>query len=311
MSQGYGWNGSGAGPEGGGSATPDWRALAAQHEREERRSKQLKVAGAVLATLLVAGLTATAVALTGPDGDDRSTAAARDASASPTASGTESGAATGSPAASPTGSASAGPSATASSGASARPGASARGTAAAQPPGSAAAVPPDPLTVISSASTDTAPISTAALFPARTLSVDGKTWTKVTEGSAATCWQATTGGLGDVLTAQGCRGLHRATYTSGNSAVTVGVAVLDDKARADAAAAGHRGQVQGLVTAGSIAFCTSAGCENTHGAVGRYGYYTVSGTVKPGGTTPDAAATAAGPDFANLVRNQLLARGAR
>ncbi|MFD0569254.1 hypothetical protein ACFQ0T_08225 [Kitasatospora gansuensis] len=186
---------------------------------------------------------------------------------------------------------------------------SASGAPATPVPGSTA--PLDPLTVISAAATDTAPLDPGSLFPATTLSIDGKTWTRLTTGANPTCWQTTTGGLGDVITAQGCRTVLRATYTSGSSAVTIGVAVFDARANADASNQAHKGQVQGLVAAYQTSFCTSAGCVNTHGAVGRYTYYTVSGTVKPGGNTADPVATAAGPDFAAHARAQLLARGSR
>ncbi|GAA4871075.1 hypothetical protein [Kitasatospora terrestris] len=294
-------------------STPDWTALAEQHEREQSRRKRLRRAGAVAAAVLaVGGVTATAVALGnraggGTDGADRLALDATGAPTAPTATapspedGPATPSATGSPSASVSGSASAAPSATKAG----KPSASATTTGPAAPP-----TPPDPLTVISSATTDTAPLSPAALFPAATLSVDGKTWTRLVDGSTSTCWQATTGGLGDVLAAQGCRSLLRVSYVSGTSVVTVGVAVMDTRAQADAAQAAHKGQVQGLVKAGSTAYCTSAGCTNTHAAIGRYGYYTVSGTTK-GGTAADPVATAAGPDFAAYVQGQLLARGRR
>ncbi|MFE0462006.1 hypothetical protein ACFW1A_22430, partial [Kitasatospora sp. NPDC058965] len=178
-----------------------------------------------------------------------------------------------------------------------------------QPPAATAATPPDPLTVISSAATDTAPLDPATLFAAATLTADGKTWTRLTTRTDTTCWQATTGHLGDVLAASNCRALYRATYTSGSSAVTVGIAVTDSKAQADAAIAANKGQIQGLVPTGSASFCVSDGCGSTHASVGRYDYYTVQGTVKPGGNTPDAAANAAAPTLAAYARTQLLARG--
>jgi hypothetical protein len=163
--------------------------------------------------------------------------------------------------------------------------------------------------VISSAATDTAPITPESVFAATTISAGGKTWTRVVTAATSTCWSATTGHLGDVLTAQSCRQLLRATYTSGNSAITVGVAVMDSKAQADAAFAANQGQIQGLVPTGNTSYCTSNGCANTHAAIGRYTYYTVQGTVKPGGNAADATANAAAPDLAAYARAQLLARG--
>ncbi|MEV0532483.1 hypothetical protein [Kitasatospora sp. NPDC050463] len=86
-----------------------------------------------------------------------------------------------------------------------------------------------------------------------------------------------------MINGQSCRKLLRATYTSGDSAVTVGVAVFDHKPQADAAGQAHKGQVQGLTTPDGIAWCVTPGCANTHTTIGRYGYYTVSGTYRPGG----------------------------
>jgi hypothetical protein len=112
-----------------------------------------------------------------------------------------------------------------------------------------------------------------------------------------------------VLAVSECQALLRATYVSGSSAVTVGVAVFDHKAQADIAERDSHGHIQGLTAAGSISFCTSDGCVGTHAAVGRYGYFTVSGSVKSGGATADAVATAAGPDLAAYARGRLLQRG--
>jgi len=303
----HGW-GQPSGQQAGFGAEPDWAALADQHENEARRRKQRRVIGAVVgATLVVGGITATAVSVAGPGKGDTPAKVAIDGAS--TAPGDTSAPVTAP--ASPADSPSASASASASAGASATGSASAKATSksGSQPPASTASGPRDPLTVISSASTDTAPLDPATLFAATSLSIDGRTWTRVTVAATSPCWKATTGGLGDVITPQGCQTLLRATYASGNSAVTIGVAVFDSRAKADAAQQAHKGQVQGLVTSGSTSYCVTAGCANTHAAVGRYGYYTVSGTLKPGGNTADAAATAAGPDFAGYARGQLLARG--
>ncbi|MFE1317954.1 hypothetical protein [Kitasatospora phosalacinea] len=291
---------------------PDWAALADQHQREQSRRKRLKAAGGVLAAVVaVGGITAVAAATSSPGEPKADPTVVVEATAavpqqpdtggdpSPTVLPSDSP----SPSASPSGS----PSASPSRGAGKSPGkgpSKAPSSAPASPAG-----PPDPLTVISSAATDTAPLTPAGLLPAATMQVNGKTWTRLTESQTATCYQATTGGLGNVLAAQGCRSMIRVTYTSGNSAVTIGIAVLDSKAKADAVTAAFQGQVQGLVPSGHTSYCTSTGCQGTHASVGRYVYLTVSGTVKPGGTAADATATAAGPVFAATARAQLLARG--
>ncbi|MFC6595023.1 hypothetical protein [Kitasatospora paranensis] len=306
---GNGWGGP-QGRDNGGGDGPDWAAMADQHERETRRRRQLRVVGGtVAAVLLVGGVTATAVTVSGSSGGRNAAAgtattgasaraALADDGSDPVVVGTAPGA-------------SAGPSASAA--ASAGAAASPSGTAGGRPSGRASAgassaAPTDPLTRISSAATDTAPLDPAAMF-ADHLTVGGRVWTRLTTASTVPCWKATTGGLGDVLAPQGCRTMLRATYTSGSSAVTVGVAVLDSRAQADAAAAGYRGQVQGLVPSGHTSYCTGPGCANTHGSVGRYDYFTVAGTVKPGGNTADATAAAAQGDFAGYARGRLLARG--
>ncbi|MDH6125624.1 hypothetical protein [Kitasatospora sp. GP82] len=303
-----GWGRPGGQQPAGHSIEPDWAALADQQEREHHRRKQRRViAAAVGATLVVGGITATAVSLAGPGKDGRN---GKGGDASRVA-------VDGVPTASPNASASAGPSPSGSAGAPASanpsgqqpagsPNPSAKGATAS---GTAAPGPLDPLTVISSASTDTAPLTPETLFPAATLSADGKSWHRVTSAETSPCWKASTGGLGDVWAAQSCRTVLRATYASGSSAVTVGVAVFDSRTQADAVEHAHKGQIQGLVATGSIAFCTSTGCTNTHTAVGRYAFYTVSGTLKPGGTAADSTATAAGPDFGSYTRGRLLARG--
>ncbi|MEV8092933.1 hypothetical protein [Kitasatospora sp. NPDC085879] len=293
---------------GGPAGEPDWAAMAERHQREVRRRKQIRVVGGVVAaTLVVGGITATAVGLAGsgtkggtPAASGGSTSATGGpAAAEPVEAGTS---------AAPSTSATQPASPSASGSTSARPSASPTTARPSAGPGSSA--PADPLTVISSAATDTAPLDPAALFPA-TATVGGRTWTRLATATTDPCWKATTGGLGDVLAAHGCRSILRATYTSGSGAVTVGIAVLDTKAQADAVAAAHKGQVQGLVPAGNTSYCVSPGCANTHATVGRYGYYTVAGTVKPGGTAQDAAATAAQADFAARARSALLARGRR
>ncbi|MFC8449937.1 hypothetical protein [Kitasatospora sp. NPDC057223] len=326
------------------AAEPDWAALADDNEREARRRKRVRVIGAaVAATVVVGAITATAVSVAGGGRDTPGAAAVAGPSpaagtqgfvsgpdtpppAAPAdASATAATGATGTAPASPSASAAPSPGRTsAKPGASASPARSSAGTpagapaTAAQPPAAATtAAPPapappaprDPLTLISDLSTDTAPLDPGTLFAATSVNVGGRTWTRVVTDSNPTCWQTTTGGLGDVISAQSCRLVVRATYASGNSAVTVGVAVFDHKAQADAAQQAYKGQIQGLAKPGGIHWCISAGCPGTHAVIGRYGYYTVSGTLNPGNNTADAVATAAGPDFAARASAALLARG--
>jgi len=290
---------------------PDWAALADQHQREVSRRKRMKAAGGVLAAVVaVGGITAVAATASSSGKPKADPTVLVEATSLPPRQPDSSG--DPSPAESPGGSPSPSDSASPSASASPSPSRSASRSPSKSPSAKAAsapAAPPDPLTVISSAATDTAPLTPAGLLPAATVQIGGKTWTRLADAQTATCWEATTGGLGNVLAAQGCRSMLRVTYTSGDSAVTIGVAVLDSKAQADAVMAGFTGQVQGLVPSGHTSYCTSTGCANTHASVGRYVYLTVSGTQKPGGTTADATATAAGPGFAATTRDRLLARG--
>ncbi|WP_441249241.1 hypothetical protein [Kitasatospora sp. McL0602] len=327
---GHGW-----GSAAGGGSEPDWAALADRNEQDSRRRKQRRVVGAVVgATLVIGGITATAVNFAGKGADRKGGTAATGTatlaapgpastagdnssrgftatdSASPSAS--TSNAASESPSASATASATASGSAgvpkPGASNSASRP-ASAPATPAPGPVAPSSSAPPDPLTVISSAATDTASLDPAVLFADHTLTVGGRTWTRITTVTTTPCYKATTGGLGDTLAAQSCQSMLRATYASGSSAVTVAVGVFDHRSQADAAQAVYKGQAQGLVTPGSTSFCTSPSCANTHGAIGRYTYYTVSGTLKPGGTTADPVATAAGPTFSSYAHDRLLARG--
>ncbi|MFI9270451.1 hypothetical protein ACIGXM_07030 [Kitasatospora sp. NPDC052896] len=168
----------------------------------------------------------------------------------------------------------------------------------------------DPTTPLWDAATDTAPLSAAGLFPEPTVTVAGATWTRAAEVATEPCWKATTGGLGNLLAAQDCRQVIRASYATGDSVVTLGVAVFDHRSQADAAFAGFQGQLQGLAAPGAVSFCTGPGCAGTHGTLGRYGYLTVEGTVKPGGAAQDATATAAAPAFDAYLRTRLLQRAA-
>ncbi|AUG80807.1 hypothetical protein CFP65_6140 [Kitasatospora sp. MMS16-BH015] len=293
---GHGWAGTaGRTPE------PDWAALADRNEQDHRRRKQRQVIGAVIgATLVIGGITATAVNLTGKGGSPTAAAATPSDSPFPT------------PAA-PGPAASGDPDLSRGFTTTPEPSTSISATASKSPTAhSSSPTPaprPDPLAVISTAGTDTAPLDPAALFPAQAPGIGGHTWTRVTTATTTPCWKATTGGLGNVLAPQGCQSILRATYASGTAAVTVGIAVFDHRSQADAAQAGYQGQLQGLVTPGSISFCTGPGCATTHGAIGRYAYYTVAGALKPGGATQDPTATAAAPSFATLTQDRLLARG--
>ncbi|MGW3072817.1 hypothetical protein [Kitasatospora sp. NPDC001132] len=169
--------------------------------------------------------------------------------------------------------------------------------------------PDDPSKPIWEAATDPAPQDAGALFSALQVTINGATWNRTVVALDSPCWDgnSTTGGLGKVLGDQGCQQVLRATYVSGESAVTVGVAVFDRKLQAETALKNFTGQLKGAPAAGAPAFCAGAGCTGTHNSLGRYGYFTVEGSAK-GGNAPDATATAAASGFAEHVKGQLLKR---
>ncbi|MFJ9518265.1 hypothetical protein ACIRPK_08380 [Kitasatospora sp. NPDC101801] len=176
------------------------------------------------------------------------------------------------------------------------------------PPASSPAKPtasPKPAELLASAATDKGPTDAAALFPAQTRTVDGRAWTRLVTDDDPACG-TTTGGLGKVLVASSCRSLVRASYVSEGSVVTVGIAVFDKKESADAVLAKHAGAIQGLAEKNAN-FCTSGGCPETHATLGRYAYYTVSGSLKPE-VKDDPVSAAAAKSFADLTKQTLTDR---
>lgn len=190
------------------------------------------------------------------------------------------------------------------------PTASQSGTARPAPAGSGGADPADPSQPIWELATDGAPVDPATFFPDETLTIDGRPWTRRSAATTEPCWNATIGGLGDVIAGQACREVLRATYVSGDSAVVVGVAVFDHKLQAETAMKKYRGHIKGLKADGVADFCQAVGCTSTHATLGRYAYFTASGSAKVGGTAADQAATDAAPDFAKHLKQTLLARAA-
>ncbi|MFJ8477649.1 hypothetical protein [Kitasatospora sp. NPDC094011] len=253
-------------------AEPDWAALADRNEAEGKRKRRLKVIGIVAAVVVVGGLAAGGALLLQGKKDDGGKAVAGQTS-------TASGRPTATPS-SPSGS-----------------------------PGGQSGQTDDPSKPIWEATTDPAPQDAGALFSAQQLTVNGATWNRTMVALDQPCWDgnSTTGGLGKVLGDQGCQKVLRATYVSGDSAVTVGVAVFDHKIQAETAMKNYAGQLKGLPAAGAPAFCANPGCTNTHNSLGRYASFTVEGSAK-GGNNPDATATAAASGFSEYVKGQLLQR---
>lgn len=170
--------------------------------------------------------------------------------------------------------------------------------------------PPDPLAILSSAKKDTAPLSVDGLFPGKQLTMEGRQYAKAATSTTTTCYEATAGGLGDVLAANGCRQVIRATYSSGGAAVTVGVAVFDTKAAADKAKNQSQGYIQPLSGAGVPTFCHATACRLTANSVGRYAYFTIAGYTNGQAVTGgDTAAQQAGSDVAAFAFNRIVQRG--
>jgi hypothetical protein len=266
-----------AGPRTTGSGTvpggePDWEALADRSEAEARRRRRLLWGGGGgVAVLAVAGAVAAAVVLSGG----------------------------GSPAPGPT---------TAASGH--RTG-SAEPSLPPAPSFSPVSPPPpaNPLTFLSSAKKDTAPLSAAGLFPGKKLEINGHTYTKTALADTTSCASAATGTLSAELASHHCRRMLRATYTRDGFAVTVGVAVFDDKATATALKDTTR-FLAPLPGGGVGVFCHAVACQLTSNTVGRYAYFTITGRAD--GTTLTAVnptATSAGSDTSTFAFNQIVQRG--
>ncbi|MCM2421084.1 hypothetical protein [Streptomyces sp. RKAG293] len=180
-----------------------------------------------------------------------------------------------------------------------------------EPSFSSVAPPPpkNPLDYISTAKKDTAPVSAETLFPGKLMTIAGRTYTRTAGTQTTSCAAAATDGLATALPQNHCRQVIRATYVLGGSAVTVGVAVFDDKAPALKAKATPRFLLP-LNGGGVSTFCHNVSCWTTSNAVGRYAYFTISGPKN--GTTATAADTAskqAGTDASNFAFERIVQRG--
>jgi hypothetical protein len=173
--------------------------------------------------------------------------------------------------------------------------------------------PLNPGDFISSAEKDTAPLGPDTLFPAKRLTVGDTVYEKGATDDTSGCASVTGGTLPGILTANGCTRLMRATYTHGDIAVTVGVAVFEDAARAAKAKAqtDDRSIVRSLFGKGGVKpFCDGAFCRSTRNAYGRYAYFTISGfTTGKDVTKKDTDVFGAGNDLAQFTVNQIHRRG--
>lgn len=190
---------------------------------------------------------------------------------------------------------------------------SAAGGTASQPPTpaptSAAPAPPNPLDVLSTAATDTAPLSPASLFPGRQFQLGGRTYARTATAVTPKCATGARTELAAALTANGCRQLIRVTYTHDDVAVTLGVAVFDDTAHA--AKLQKSAHYLGPLNGGGIKdFCHAVSCQMTSNAVGRYAYFSIAG-LKNGKTLTktDTAARQAANDASDFAFQRIIQRG--
>ena len=254
-------------------STPDWAALAEASEARAKRRRLLFVGGGALATVAIAG--AVAVAVVSAGGSDQ--ASDGPSSQLPSASDIPSASAT-NPSFAPT----------------------------SAPP------PLDPKDCVSSAKKDKAPLSPDLLFPGTQLTMGETVYKKGPTADTRTCGSAVQGTLPKVLDTNKCTRLIRVTYTQGDTAVTVGVAVFDEEAQAAKAKkdADKKSIVRSLSGGGVKSFCTGAVCRSTTNSYGRYAYFTVAGF--PGGkdvTEKSTEVFRAGDDLAEFSFQQIRRRG--
>ncbi|MFD6726860.1 hypothetical protein, partial [Streptomyces sp. NPDC060131] len=172
--------------------------------------------------------------------------------------------------------------------------------------------PLDPKDFVSSVKKDKAPLSPDLLFPGTQLTMGETVYKKGPTADTRTCGSAAQGTLPKVLDANRCTRLIRVTYTQGDTAVTVGVAVFDTEAQAAKAKkdADKKSIVRSLSGGGVKSFCTGAVCRSTTNSYGRYAYFTVAGfTGAKDVTEKSTGVFRAGDDLAEFAFRQIRRRG--
>ncbi|MFJ4963064.1 hypothetical protein EES43_17640 [Streptomyces sp. ADI96-02] len=259
----------------GDNGTPDWAALAEESAARARRRRWLLIGGGVLATALVGAIVATAVVSTGGgDGRNGPDRAASDLPA---------------PVDLPEDTAAPAPSF----------------SSVAPPP------PPDPEDYITSARKDPAPITVDGFFPGRKLAMGDRIHLKGATDRTADCAAGTQGALGQVLKANGCEQLIRATYRKDGVAVTVGIAVFATEARAKKTVDQASGGIASLSGGGVPTFCRAGTvCRRTTNSYGRYAYFSVGGYLDGTRvTTGSKDVYAVGDDLTDFAFRQIHRRG--
>lgn len=258
---------------GDGDRTPDWAALAEASETRAKRRRLFFIGGGALATVAIAG--AVAVAVVSANGSDQ--ASGGSSSQLPTTAEIPSASAT-TPSFAPT----------------------------SAPP------PLDPKDFVSSAAKDKAPLSPDLLFPGTQLTMGETVYKKGPTADTRTCGSAVQGTLPKVLDANDCTRLIRVTYSNGDTAVTVGVAVFGTEAQATGAKkqADKKSIVRSVAGGGVKSFCTGAVCRSTTNSYGRYAYFTVAGFTNGKDVTEKTTEVfRAGDDLAEFAFRQIRRRG--
>jgi hypothetical protein len=260
-------------PWSGGGESPDWAALAEASEARAKRRRLLFIGGGALATVAIA--TAVAVAVVSADGGGQ--ASDQPSSRLPSTADLPSATAT-APSFAPT----------------------------SAPP------PLDPKDFIASAKKDTAPLGPDVLFPGTQLTMNDTVYKKGPTADTRTCAGAAQQSLPRLLTANDCTRMIRVTYTKGDIAVTVGVAVFDTEAKATAtkSQADTKSNIRSLSGGGVAPFCNGAVCRSTTNSYGRYAYFTMAGfTSGKDVTEQDTEVFRAGDDLAQFTFDRIHLRG--
>ncbi|SMF15713.1 hypothetical protein SAMN02745830_01935 [Streptomyces sp. Amel2xC10] len=172
--------------------------------------------------------------------------------------------------------------------------------------------PLDPKDFVSSKAKDKAPISADLLFPGTQLTMGSNVYKKGPTADSTKCDTGVQGSLPKVLAANDCTRLLRVTYTKGDIAVTVGVAIFDTEAQAlkVKSQSDSKSIVKALTGSGIKAFCNGPVCRSTTNSFGRYAYFTITGfTDGKNVTTKDTAVFTAGDDLADSAFQQIRRRG--
>ncbi|MFC1417115.1 hypothetical protein [Streptacidiphilus cavernicola] len=143
------------------------------------------------------------------------------------------------------------------------------------------------------------PLTAGAVLSAKTITVGGALYTRKATDSTPHCGEGVNAALGALLAAHHCSRLLRATYVSGHTAVTVGIAVVSDPLEAQATNNGATGELVPLTGPGIPGFCpTGVTCALTHADYSRYVYFTLAGPTNVARGKADAVSAAAGKGFA-------------